>query len=189
MKPAKKRNSRLFSMLCKLSPWLEIFLYISSLSLSFQSSSSSVSATAVEIASSCCLAKSLDRCIGTAANRCWILPGMHCRRRTNFSWAFLVCRYLPWLPLFCPSSPVVSQRIFLHQVELPTDYILGRDLYKLQCAPGVHLVSVPYVSHSLHIHTALSCLPSHSRRCQLIEAIHLQYRIVSPGTPGCCQYW
>ena len=94
MKPARKRNSRFFSMLRRPSPCLDIFLCISSLSLSVRSPRSSVSATAFEIASSCCLAKSRDKWIGTAASRCWILPGMHWRRRINFSCVFFSLQML-----------------------------------------------------------------------------------------------
>jgi hypothetical protein len=51
-------------------------------------------ATAIKIVSSCCFAKSRDSWIGTAAKRCWILPGMHCRRRMSFSCVFLSLQIL-----------------------------------------------------------------------------------------------
>jgi hypothetical protein len=102
MKPAaRKRNSRFLSMLCRPSPWLEIFRFFASAAcclfhLSHPAQLLMLSRKRLArhvVWQSLCF----ERFIGTADTTSWywILSGMQCRRRTNFSSLFL--QSLPFL--------------------------------------------------------------------------------------------
>ena len=111
IKPARKRNSRLASILRSPSPWFDNFRCIKSLSRFVSGPRSSASATAVVIASSCSWAKCLDKLIGTAPSRCWILPEMHTKRRISLSCVTRTCRFLPSTPTVCRSWCLACRRL------------------------------------------------------------------------------